>query len=308
MRVAMIGLGRMGSNMARRLMRHGHEVVTYDRDPNAVATMAQEGAIGASSPAALSQQLASPRVIWMMVPDHVVDDAIASVAPHLGQDDVIVDGGNSRYQESARRAEALKSQGIHFVDVGTSGGVWGLERGYSLMIGGSDDVVRRLTPLFAALAPGGDGARPAQRGFLHCGPNGAGHFVKMVHNAIEYGLMQAYAEGFNVLEKAPYELNLPEIAEVWRHGSVVESWLLDLTAAALAGDPTLGKFEGRVGDSGEGRWTVHTAVEAAVPIPVIAAALFARFSSRGEDSFANRLLSAMRQQFGGHVEPMRNPK
>jgi 6-phosphogluconate dehydrogenase len=303
MQLGMIGLGRMGANMARRVMRHGHNVVAYDRDPAAVAAAARDGMVPATSPAELARLLVPPRAVWLMVPDHVVDAAIATIQPHLAAGDVVIDGGNSHFREDSRRASELDAHGVKFVDVGTSGGVWGLERGYSLMIGGAEDVVTRLSPLFEALAPGGDGARTSERGFLHCGPSGAGHFVKMVHNAIEYGLMAAYAEGFNVMKHAPYTLDLPEIAEVWRHGSVVGSWLLDLTAAALAADPKLEGFEGRVGDSGEGRWTAHAAIDAAVPIPVIAAALFARFSSRGEDNFANRLLSAMRHQFGGHQEP-----
>ena len=302
MQLGMIGLGRMGANMARRVMRHGHDVVAYDRDPAAVAAAARDGMMPATSPAELARLLLPPRAVWLMVPDQVVDAAIATIEPHLAAGDAIIDGGNSHFREDSRRASELEAHGIRFVDVGTSGGVWGLERGYSLMIGGAEDVVARLSPLFEALAPGGDGARTSERGFLHCGPSGAGHFVKMVHNAIEYGLMAAYAEGFNVMKHAPYPLDLPEIAEVWRHGSVVGSWLLDLTAAALAADPTLDAFEGRVADSGEGRWTAHAAIDAAVPIPVIAAALFARFSSRGEDNFANRLLSAMRHQFGGHQE------
>nr|QEO74269.1 3-hydroxyisobutyrate dehydrogenase [uncultured bacterium] len=277
----------------------------FDRDHDAIGRLARENAVPAQSPEALAQALAPPRAIWLMVPDHVVDDAIASLVPHLSAGDTIIDGGNTHFREDARRAVFLAARGVHFVDVGTSGGVWGLDRGYSLMIGGAGDVVARLTPLFETLAPGGDGARPAQRGFLHCGPNGAGHFVKMVHNAIEYGLMAAYAEGFNLMKHAPYDLNLADVAEVWRHGSVVESWLLDLTAAALAANPALDTFDGRVGDSGEGRWAAHAAIDAAVPIPVIASALFARFSSRDEDTFANRVLSAMRAQFGGHQEPPR---
>ncbi len=294
----------MGANMARRLMRGGHAVVAYDRSPEAVNASVQDGATGAASPEELARQLAPPRALWLMVPDQVVDAAIASLLPHLAADDVVIDGGNSRFQESSRRASELKAHGVHFVDVGTSGGVWGLERGYCLMIGGPKDVVARLTPLFETLAPGGDAAAPpAQRGYLYCGANGAGHYVKMVHNAIEYGLMQAYAEGFNMMQHASYDLHLADVAEVWRHGSVVGSWLLDLTAAALAKDPALAAFEGHVGDSGEGRWAAHTAIDAAVPIPVIAGALFARFDSRGESDFANKLLSAMRHQFGGHVEP-----
>jgi 6-phosphogluconate dehydrogenase len=302
MRLGMIGLGRMGANMARRLMRHGHEVVASDVDAQAVAVMAREGATPAASAPALVEQLPTPRVIWLMVPHRFVDEAIASVLPALSAGDLLVDGGNSHFEEDVRRARQLENIGIHYVDVGTSGGVWGLDRGYCLMIGGRKDAVDRLTPVFEALAPGGEGPRPAARGFLYCGPPGAGHFVKMVHNAIEYGLMAAYAEGFNLLKRGPFEFALPDIAEVWRHGSVVESWLLDLTAEALANDPQLAAFEGRVGDSGEGRWAAHAAIDAAVPLPVTTAALFARFSSRNEDDFANRLLSAMRHQFGGHKE------
>ena len=302
MRIGMIGLGRMGGNMVRRLMRGGHEVVAYDRDPSAVQALAREGAVAASTPDELARLLGGSRVVWLMVPDQVVDAAIESVAPFLAAGDVIVDGGNTHFKEDVRRADALAGRGIEFVDVGTSGGVWGLERGYCLMIGGKAEVAARLGPIFEALAPGGEGATPAERGYLYCGLHGAGHFVKMVHNAIEYGLMASYAEGFNVMNKAPYQLDLPQIAEVWRHGSVVGSWLLDLTADALQNDPTLAAFAGRVADSGEGRWTVHAAIDAAVPIPVITAALFARFSSRGEDSFANKMLSAMRAEFGGHRE------
>jgi 6-phosphogluconate dehydrogenase len=302
MRIGMVGMGRMGANMARRLMRHGHEVVASDVDASAVAAIARDGAIGAASSAALVAQLAGPRVVWLMVPHRFVDDAISSVLPHLSSGDVIVDGGNSPFDEAPRRAERVAERGVHFIDVGTSGGVWGLERGYCLMIGGPQDAVAHLAPVFEALAPGGEASRPAGRGYLYCGPSGAGHFVKMVHNAIEYGLMASYAEGFNLLQRGPYELALPDIAEVWRHGSVVGSWLLDLTAAALTADPRLAAFAGRVGDSGEGRWAAHAAIDAAVPIPVIAAALFSRFSSRNEGDFANRLLSAMRHQFGGHPE------
>jgi 6-phosphogluconate dehydrogenase len=303
MRIGMIGMGRMGANMTRRLLRHGHEVVASDVDPKAVDLIARDGALGATSPAALVQALPSPRVVWLMVPHKFVDDAIASIRPHLSASDVIVDGGNSPFEEAPKRAARLAEDGVHFVDVGTSGGVWGLERGYCLMIGGPREAVALLTPIFEALAPGGEGAAAsAARGYLYCGPAGAGHFVKMVHNAIEYGLMAAYAEGFNVMARGPYQLALPEIAEVWRHGSVVSSWLLDLTAAALAQDPKLDAFEGRVGDSGEGRWAAHAAIDAAVPIPVISAALFSRFHSRNEGDFANRLLSAMRHQFGGHQE------
>jgi 6-phosphogluconate dehydrogenase len=303
MRIGMVGLGRMGANMARRLMRHGHEVVASDVDAAAVAAIERDGALGVPSSAALVQHLPSPRVVWLMVPHAFVDEAIAAVLPHLAAGDIIVDGGNSRFDEAPRRAAHVGSAGVQFVDVGTSGGVWGLERGYCLMIGGPEQAVEHLTPVFEALAPGGSGARSANRGYLYCGPSGAGHFVKMVHNAIEYGLMASYAEGFNLLERGPYKLALPDIAEVWRHGSVIGSWLLDLITRALEKDPSLAAFEGRVGDSGEGRWALHAAIDASVPAPAIAAALFARFSSRNEGDFANRLLSAMRHEFGGHVEP-----
>jgi 6-phosphogluconate dehydrogenase len=302
MRIGMIGMGRMGANMARRLLRHGHEVVASDVDPAAVDLIARDGALGATSAAALVKELQSPRVVWLMVPHRFVDDAIATILPHLSASDVIVDGGNSPFDEAPKRTARLAEHGVHFVDVGTSGGVWGLERGYCLMIGGPQEAVELLTPVFEALAPGGEGVRTATRGYLYCGASGAGHFVKMVHNAIEYGLMAAYAEGFNLMARGSYQLPLADIAEVWRHGSVVSSWLLDLTAAALADDPELNAFEGRVGDSGEGRWAAHAAIDAAVPIPAIAAALFSRFSSRNEGDFANRLLSAMRHQFGGHQE------
>jgi 6-phosphogluconate dehydrogenase len=317
MQLGMIGLGRMGANMSRRLMSRGHTIVAYDHNPAAARALAAEGATAAESGHALASLLTPPRATWLMVPDKVVDHAIDDLAPHLAPGDIIIDGGNSNFREDARRAERLAAHGIEFVDVGTSGGVWGVDRGYCLMIGGSAATVAHLDPIFNALAPGVDAAprRPdrtgepsaAERGYLHCGPHGAGHFVKMVHNAIEYGMMAAYAEGFNVLEHAPgYSMDLTSIAEVWRRGSVIGSWLLDLTAAALDADPKLDAFTGRVGDSGEGRWTAHTAIDAAVPVPVLAAALFARFSSRGEDDFANRLLSAMRAQFGGHQEPPTN--
>jgi 6-phosphogluconate dehydrogenase len=293
-------------------MRAGHEVVAYDRSAEAVRELAGEGATGVHSEAALAAALSAPRVVWLMVPHTVVDAAIESLAPHLSAGDIIIDGGNSHYKLDAVRAERLTARGIEYVDVGTSGGVWGVDRGYCLMIGGRRDVVTHLDPIFRALAPGIDAAprrhsgdaTSAEHGYLHCGPHGAGHFVKMVHNAIEYGIMAAYAEGFNVLNHGDgYSFALPEIAEVWRRGSVIGSWLLDLTAAALDDDPRLQAFSGHVGDSGEGRWTAHAAIDAAVPAPVLAAALFSRFSSRGEDDFANRLLSAMRAQFGGHQEP-----
>ncbi|HYU78006.1 MAG TPA: decarboxylating 6-phosphogluconate dehydrogenase [Vicinamibacterales bacterium] len=313
MQLGIIGLGRMGGNMARRLIRHGHDVAGFAPEENARQALAAEGLRPAASVQKLTELVAAPRAIWLMVPDQAVDDVLGSLVGHLSAGDVVIDGGNSNFKDDIRRARELAARGIDFVDVGTSGGVWGLERGYCLMVGGPDAAVARLEPVFSALAPGVEAAprlaaskgpiRSAERGYLHCGPTGAGHFVKMVHNAIEYGLMAAYAEGFNVLRHAPFELDMADVAELWRRGSVVGSWLLDLTAAALAQDPRLGAFEGRVGDSGEGRWTAHTAIDAAVPIPVIAAALFSRFTSRGEDDFANRLLSAMRAQFGGHQEP-----
>jgi 6-phosphogluconate dehydrogenase len=312
MQIGIIGLGRMGANMSRRLVKGGHQVVAYDRSAEAAAALAREGVSPATSLADLVHQLRTPRAVWIMVPDTVVDVTIDALQPLLKPGDVVIDGGNSHYKLDPLRAARLGGHQIEYVDVGTSGGIWGVERGYCLMIGGHPDVVGRLDPIFRALAPGIDAAprlvvddepTPAEYGYLHCGTHGAGHFVKMVHNAIEYGLMAAYAEGFNLLEHAPdYEFDLPEIAEVWRRGSVIGSWLLDLTARALAEDPALSAFEGRVGDSGEGRWTMHTAIDAAVPVPVLAAAVFGRFSSRGEDDFANRMLSAMRAQFGGHRE------
>jgi 6-phosphogluconate dehydrogenase len=334
MRIGMVGLGRMGANMARRLMRSGHQVVAFDRSAEAVAVLAREGALPAGSPGALVKQLAAPRAVWLMVPAGVVDAAIGELAPLLAAGDVIVDGGNSNYTDDIRRAEALAGQGLHHLDVGTSGGVFGLERGYCQMIGGEAAVVQRLDPIFAALAPPreaaprtpgrGERGGTAERGYLHCGPSGAGHFVKMVHNGIEYGLMAAYAEGLSILrhanvgkgqqahdaETAPlrqprhyqYDLDIGEIAELWRRGSVVSSWLLDLTAEALAARPDLAGFAGRVSDSGEGRWTVNAAVDEGVPAPVLSAALFQRFSSRGESDYADKLLSAMRAAFGGHRE------
>ena len=332
MQLGMIGLGRMGSNMARRLMKAGHACVAYDIHADAVQSVAKEGALGAHSLAELAGKLESPRVVWIMVPAAVVDRTVQELAPLLSKGDILIDGGNSHYLDDIRRAEQVAARGLHYVDVGTSGGVWGLANGYCLMIGGEEAVVRRLEPIFAALAPGGDSApdpqserhRTARLGYLHCGPSGAGHFVKMVHNGIEYGLMSAYAEGLNLLkhanvgksstqtdaETAPlehpeayrYDFDVGAIAEVWRHGSVVRSWLLDLTAEALLGDPQLARFEGRVSDSGEGRWTVKAAIDASVPVPVLSSALYQRFSSRGEAGFANRLLSAMRSEFGGHAE------
>jgi 6-phosphogluconate dehydrogenase len=332
--LGMIGLGRMGANMVRRLLKDGHDCVVYDVSPDAVKTLEQEGATGASSLADLAERLAAPRSLWMMVPVAFVDETIGSLKPLLGRDDVLVDGGNSHYHEDLRRAKELAPLGIHYVDVGVSGGVWGRERGYCMMIGGDAGAVGRLDPIFRSLAPGVGAAprtedRPkgrgtAEEGYLHCGPSGAGHFVKMVHNGVEYGIMAAYAEGFNVLRHAnvgrhdrprdaetaplehpehyPYDLDLPEIAEVWRRGSVVGSWLLDLAAHALLRSPALEEFAGRVSDSGEGRWTILAAVEAGVPVHVLSAALFDRFGSRDGSEFANRLLSALRFEFGGHEE------
>ncbi len=334
MQVGMIGLGRMGANMARRLVRGEHECVVYDVAPDAVRALGREGAVGAASLDDLAARLVPPRVVWLMVPAAVVDATLDDLVPKLGAGDVVVDGGNSHYRDDIERAKRLGARGIHHVDCGTSGGVWGAERGYCLMIGGEPDVVGRLDPLFATLAPGRGAAPPtpgrtrrggtAEEGYLHCGPNGAGHFVKMVHNGIEYGLMAAYAEGLNILRHAnvgkrrraadaettplrnpeyyQYDLDLADIAEVWRRGSVIGSWLLDLTAAALASDPTLERFAGHVADSGEGRWTLDAAIDEAVPAHVLAAALFERFASRGEADFQDRALSAMRFEFGGHVE------
>lgn len=334
MHIGMIGLGRMGANMVRRLLKGGHRCTVFDMSPNAVEELVREKAAGASSLQDLVKKLEKPRAVWMMVPAAVVDKTIAGLLPHLEAGDALIDGGNSNYVDDIRRAEELKSKQLHYVDVGTSGGVWGLERGYCMMIGGEEDVVRRLDPVFAALAPGmGDIPRTpgrgktggtAEQGYLHCGPNGAGHFVKMVHNGIEYGIMAAYAEGMGILRAANagkrehaadaettplrdpghyrYEMDLRDIAEVWRRGSVIASWLLDLTAASLLEDPTLSKFSGRVSDSGEGRWTIKAAIDEAVPAPVLTTALYARFSSRGEADFQDKLLSAMRFQFGGHVE------
>jgi 6-phosphogluconate dehydrogenase len=334
MQIAMIGLGRMGANMVRRLLHGGHECVVYDVNPDAVAELEAEGATGVASYAELAAKLSAPRAVWMMVPAALVGTVLDDLVPELEPGDVVVDGGNSYYRDDLVRAEALRPSGIHFVDVGTSGGVFGFERGYCLMIGGEDEPVARLEPVFRTLAPGVEAAprtapgdsepRPAEVGYLHCGPAGAGHFVKMVHNGIEYGLMAAYAEGLNVLrhanagaaqreasaEVAPlgdashyrYDLDLAEIAEVWRRGSVVSSWLLDLAARALSESPDLSEFAGTVSDSGEGRWTVIAAIEEGVPAPVLSSALFERFSSQGEADFANRLLSALRKQFGGHGE------
>ncbi|HEY6598292.1 MAG TPA: decarboxylating 6-phosphogluconate dehydrogenase [Pseudomonadales bacterium] len=334
MQLGMIGLGRMGANMVRRLVKGGHDCVVYDVSQAAVQTLADQKVIGAVSREDFVAQLWAPRAIWLMVPAAVVDQTIDDLLPLLEVGDILIDGGNSYYVDDIRREKRLKARGIHYVDVGTSGGVWGLERGYCLMIGGEPDVVAHLDPIFAALAPGsGSIARTegreyaqgtAERGYVHCGQTGAGHFVKMVHNGIEYGLMAAYAEGFGILRNANignrghaidaettplrdadhyrYDFNLADIAEVWRRGSVVTSWLLDLTASALAKDPSLEKFAGRVSDSGEGRWTIRAAIDEAVPAPVLTAALYARFSSRGEADFQNKLLSALRFEFGGHVE------
>ena len=334
MQIGMIGLGRMGGNMVRRLIGGGHECVVFDRSPEAVADLVEANAIGAPAPADFVEKLTRPRAVWLMVPAAVTDRAIADLVPLLAPGDTLIDGGNSHYVDDIRRARELAPQGIHYVDVGTSGGVWGLERGYCMMIGGETGVVQRLDPLFKTLAPGpGDiprtpGRQPkkgtAEDGYLHCGPNGAGHFVKMVHNGIEYGLMAAYAEGLNILRHAnagktgravdaettplrhpehhQYDMNLADITEVWRRGSVVASWLLDLTAIALAESPDLAGFSGRVSDSGEGRWTIQAAIEQGTPADVLTASLYQRFSSRGEADFQNRVLSAMRFQFGGHHE------
>ena len=334
MQIGMIGMGRMGANMARRLLRGGHECVVNDRSPQAVEAVVAEGAIAAGSLDAFVTKLRPPRAIWLMIPAALVDTMLQQLITVLEGDDIIIDGGNSYYIDDIRRAAELKAKGIHYVDVGTSGGVWGLERGYCQMIGGERDVVAHLDPIFKTLAPGRGAVSPtpgrsddsgtAAEGYLHCGPAGAGHFVKMVHNGIEYGLMAAYAEGLNVLHHAnvgkseraadaettplrhpehyAYDFNLADITEVWRRGSVIASWLLDLTAIALSEQPQLEGFSGRVSDSGEGRWTINAAIEEGAPVPVLSAALFQRFSSRGEADFANRVLSAMRLQFGGHVE------
>jgi 6-phosphogluconate dehydrogenase len=334
MQIGMIGLGRMGGNMSRRLLRAGHQCVVFDRHPENVKKLSDGGATATSSLEELIQKLAPPRAIWMMVPAGGVDSTIEQLAPKLQRGDILIDGGNSYYIDDIRRSKQLQQRGIHYVDVGTSGGVWGLERGYCQMIGGPREVVERLDPIFKALAPGrGDVPRTsgrekiggtAEEGYLHCGPAGAGHFVKMVHNGIEYGLMAAYSEGINILkhanagkstsrsdaETAPlrdpehyqYDFNLADVAEVWRRGSVIASWLLDLTASAMLKDPNLAGFSGRVSDSGEGRWTILAAVEEGAPAPVLSAALYERFSSRGESDFANKLLSAMRFEFGGHLE------
>ena len=334
MQLGMIGLGRMGANMVRRLLKNGHKCVVFDRSPKSVDDLVKEGAEGASSLADLVQKLKQPRAIWLMVPAAVVDQTIGELSPLLANGDTIIDGGNSYYVDDIERAKGLRSLGIHYVDVGTSGGIWGLERGYCMMIGGDKEIVQRLDPIFAALAPGiGNVPRTpgreklggtAEQGYLHCGPNGAGHFVKMIHNGIEYGIMAAYAEGIGILKAADagknqsevnaettplrdpehyqYEFNLADISEVWRRGSVIASWLLDLTATELAIDAQLAKFGGRVSDSGEGRWTIKAAIDEGVPVPVLTTALYERFSSRGEADYADRLLSAMRFGFGGHLE------
>jgi 6-phosphogluconate dehydrogenase len=334
MQLGMIGLGRMGANMVRRLQRTGHKCVVYDRSAEAVKRLSVEGATGSTSVDELVAKLQKPRAIWLMVPAAVVDTTIAELVPKLSKDDILIDGGNSYYIDDIRRAEELSTKGIHYVDVGTSGGVWGLERGYCQMIGGESSIVQHLDPIFKTLAPGrGDIPRTpgrekasgtAEEGYLHCGPSGAGHFVKMVHNGIEYGLMAAYAEGLNILKHAnaghshreadaettplrypehyQYDFNLADVTEVWRRGSVVASWLLDLTAISLLDQPTLERFSGRVSDSGEGRWTILAAIESTTPAPVLSAALYQRFTSRGEDDFAAKVLSAMRFQFGGHAE------
>ncbi len=325
MRIAMIGLGRMGANMARRLLRAGHECVVYNRSPEPVARLVAEGAIGAASLAEVAALLPSPRVAWVMVPaGEVTEQTLMALAEHFQPGDILIDGGNGFYKDDVRRARLLAERGLHYLDVGTSGGVWGLERGYCLMVGGDAQAYAHVEPILRDLAPGGAGIAPspgraggsAEQGYLHCGAAGSGHFVKMVHNGIEYGLMQAYAEGFDILrgangeglpEDMRYDLNLADIAELWRRGSVVTSWLLDLSAEALARDPGLAAFSGHVQDSGEGRWTVQAAVEEAVPAEVLTAALYARFRSRQEHTFAEKMLSAMRHGFGGHVEPGGKP-
>jgi 6-phosphogluconate dehydrogenase len=334
MQFGMIGLGRMGSYMAQRLMKAGHDCVVYDRHPEATQELVSLGAKAGATLAEFVQKLSKPRVVWLMIPAAVVDSVLSTIAPLLESGDIIIDGGNSYYHDDIRRAGELKAHGIHYVDCGTSGGVWGLDRGYCLMIGGDKGIVKHLDPIFKTLAPGvgsaprTDGASgdpsTAEQGYLHCGSNGAGHFVKMVHNGIEYGLMAAYAEGLNIIRSAnagkgtqqvdaettplrhpelyQYDINLPDVAEVWRRGSVVGSWLLDLTAAALRKSPDLSKFAGRVSDSGEGRWTLQAAIDEGIPAPVLSAALFTRFASRGNEEFADKLMSAMRFEFGGHLE------
>jgi 6-phosphogluconate dehydrogenase len=334
MQLGMVGLGRMGANMVKRLLKGGHECVVFDRSPQSVQELEKDKAVGASALADLVTKLQKPRTIWLMIPAAAVDSTIAEIAPHLEEGDILIDGGNSYYIDDIRRAKQLAEKGIHYVDVGTSGGVWGLERGYCMMIGGENDVVKHLDPIFKTIAPGiGDVPRTPGReklggsselGYLHCGPNGGGHFVKMVHNGIEYGIMAAYAEGLGILRSAnvgkqtheidaettplrdpehyQYDFNLADVTEVWRRGSVISSWLLDLTASALAQDADLSKFGGRVSDSGEGRWTIKAAIDEAVPAHVLTSALYERFSSRGEADYANKVLSAMRFAFGGHLE------
>jgi 6-phosphogluconate dehydrogenase len=334
MQLGMVGLGRMGANMVRRLINDGHECVVYDRSQQAVKDIVKEKAVGADSPADLVKKLKSPRAIWLMVPAAAVDATISEFLPLLAKDDILIDGGNSYYIDDIRRAKELAGKGIHYVDVGTSGGVWGLKRGYCMMIGGEQNIVQHLDPIFVSLAPGiGNIPRTpgrenlggtSEHGYLHCGPNGAGHFVKMVHNGIEYGIMAAYAEGLGILRDAnigkrqdeidaettplrdpdhyKFDLNLADVAEVWRRGSVIASWLLDLTATALAEDQNLGKFAGRVSDSGEGRWTIKAAIDEGVPVPVLTTALYERFASRGEADYQDKILSAMRFGFGGHLE------
>ncbi|MDE1973054.1 MAG: decarboxylating 6-phosphogluconate dehydrogenase [Hyphomicrobiales bacterium] len=334
MQLGMIGLGRMGANMVRRLLKGGHQCVVFDRSANAVADLVKDNALGTSSLAEFVKSLTKPRALWLMVPVGAVDATVADLLPLLDRGDILIDGGNSYYVDDIKRAKELDANGIHYVDVGTSGGIWGLERGYCMMIGGEKEIVKHLDPIFRSLAPGrGDIPRTpgrdktdstAEQGYLYCGPNGAGHFVKMVHNGIEYGMMAAYAEGFAVLNAANigkrpgatdaettplrdpdhyrYDLNLPDVAEVWRRGSVIASWLLDLSATALLQDPALNNFAGRVSDSGEGRWTIKAAIDEGVPAHVLSSALYERFSSRGEADFADKLLSAMRYQFGGHLE------
>jgi 6-phosphogluconate dehydrogenase len=335
MQLGMIGLGRMGANMVRRLMKGDHQCVAFDRNAQNVKDLAKEGAVGAASLDEFVQKLTRPRAVWLMVPAGVVDQTLADIVPKLSEEDIVIDGGNSYYIDDIRRAGQLKAKKLHYVDVGTSGGVWGLERGYCQMIGGEDAIVKRLDPIFATLAPpvssagrtpGRENSPPstAEHGYLHCGPSGAGHFVKMVHNGIEYGVMAAYAEGLAVLKSAnvgnktheldaettplrdpehyQFDINIADVAEVWRRGSVISSWLLDLTAQALAQDQQLAKFSGRVSDSGEGRWTIKAAIDEAVPVPVLSTALYERFASRGESDYADRLLSAMRFGFGGHLE------
>jgi 6-phosphogluconate dehydrogenase len=334
MQLGMVGLGRMGANMVRRLMKEGHHCIAFDQSQENVTILEKEGAIGSTSLSDMVSKLTTPRAIWLMVPAAVVDETIAELVPHLSKDDIIIDGGNSYYIDDIRRAKELAAKNIHYVDVGTSGGVWGLERGYCMMIGGEKNSVQYLDPIFETLAPGigtiprTEGRPPnkgtAENGYLHCGPNGAGHFVKMVHNGIEYAIMAAYAEGLSIIKNSDigkkthdidaettplrdpehyqYDMDLPEISEVWRRGSVIASWLLDLTANAFAQDPALSKFAGRVSDSGEGRWTIKAAIDEGTPAPVLTTALYARFSSRGEAEFQNKILSAMRFGFGGHLE------